>query len=42
MDYTKVLEEEFGQDQIAQKIIRDGRTDGLSDEEIYNLLMSFY
>ena len=42
MDYTKKLEEEYGQDSIAQRIIRDARQDGLTDEEIYNLLESFY
>ena len=42
MDYSKKLEKEFSQDQIAKKIIEDGRADGLSDEEIYNLLESFY
>ena len=42
MDYSKKLEEEFSQDQIAKKIIEDGRADELSDEEIYNLLESFY
>ncbi len=42
MDYTKKLEEEYGQDSIAQRIIRDARQDGLTDEEIYDLLESFY
>ena len=42
MDYTKKLEEEYGQDKMAQTLISEWRADGYSDEKIYNLLESFF
>lgn len=42
INYTELLEKEFGGYKTAELIIQESRQDGVSDEEIYNLLKSFY
>lgn len=43
MDWTKKLEEEYGQDETARQLIREYRIEmKMSDEEIYNFLESFF
>jgi len=43
INYTELLEREYGQDEMAVKLIADFRTDlNQSDKEIYQFLESFY
>ena len=43
VDWTKKLEEEYGQDEMAMGLISEFRTDlKMTDEEIYSFLESFY
>ena len=43
MDWTKKLEEEYGNDEMAQGLIQEYRDDlKMSDEDIYSFLESFY
>lgn len=42
VDWTKKLEEDYGQDEMAMKLIAISRENGHSDEEIYSLMESFY
>lgn len=41
-NWTELLEREYGNDPVAQRIIQGQREKRHSDEEIYNLLESFY
>lgn len=41
-NYTELLEQEYGQDSLAQRHIQKWRAEGLTDEEIYETLESFY
>lgn len=42
-NWTELLEREYGTDEMAQQLIESYRTDsGMSDEEIYSFLESFY
>ena len=42
VDWTKKLEEDYGQDEMAMKLIAISRECGYSDEKIYSLMESFY
>ena len=42
MDYSKLLQENYGSDKEAQILIEEFRRQGATDEEIYNFLESFY
>lgn len=42
INYTELLEKEYGQFKVAQSIIRNLRNLGHSDKDIYEDLESFY
>ena len=42
INYTEMLMQEYGSDEMAQSLISKWRMEGTSDEEIYNFLESFY
>ena len=41
-NYTELLEKEYGQDEMAVRLIERCRLDGHTDQEIYETLESFY
>jgi len=42
INYTELLEREYGQDPMAVRLIAQLRQDGDLDERIYHFLESFY
>jgi hypothetical protein len=42
INYTELLEKEYGLDKMAMNLAEVSRQNGHTDEEIYNFLESFY